>query len=244
MPELPEVEICARQLSARLRGRTIRRVEAHDRKLRLPPDLADHKITEVRRRGKFISLHLDDGRRVLIHLGMTGWFEFAPPLRYRLAIATDDGIAYFEDPRRFGKVRVVSATQEAAILAKLGPEPLSRGFDLACLKRTRRPVKVALLDQRLIAGIGNMYAVEALWRAGIHPRRPANRLNGDELRRLKSSIIRVLQKAIAYGPEIYEVQTFQVYDRKGKPCPRCRTPIERIVLGGRGTYFCPGCQRC
>ncbi|MDE3099311.1 MAG: bifunctional DNA-formamidopyrimidine glycosylase/DNA-(apurinic or apyrimidinic site) lyase [Verrucomicrobiota bacterium] len=243
MPELPEVEICARQLSSRLGGKLIRQVEVRDRKLRLPSDLMGRKVTEICRRGKFISLRLDDGRRILIHLGMTGWFEFTPPPRYRLAISTDDGTAYFEDPRLFGEVRVVSAKQEETILAKLGPEPLSPGFDLACLQHTRRPVKVALLDQRLIAGIGNMYAVEALWHAHINPKRPANRLNEDELRRLKRSILRVLQKAIAYGPEIYEVQTFKVYDRKGKPCYRCRTPIQRIVLGGRGTYFCPGCQR-
>lgn len=243
MPELPEVEICAHQLSSRLGGKVIRQVDVRDRKFRLPQDLPGRTITEVRRRGKFISLGLDDGRRILIHLGMTGWFEFAPPPRYRLAIGTNDGSAYFEDFRLFGKVRVVSAAQETDIFAKLGPEPLSEGFDLACLKQTRRPVKVALLDQKVIAGIGNMYAVEALWRARIHPKRPASRLREDELRRLKRSIIRVLQKAIAHGPQIYETQRFMVYDRKGKACCRCHTPIRRIMLGGRGTYFCPGCQR-
>ncbi|MGH8024668.1 MAG: DNA-formamidopyrimidine glycosylase family protein, partial [Limisphaerales bacterium] len=136
MPELPEVEICARQLSARLRGKAIRQVEVRDPRLRLPPDLAGRTVTKVSRRGKFISLHLDDGRRVLIHLGMTGWFEFTPPPRYRLAIGTDDGTVYFEDFRLFGKVRVISAAREKTILAKLGPEPLSAEFDLACLKHT------------------------------------------------------------------------------------------------------------
>ncbi len=242
MPELPEVEICARQLSTHLRGRTIRQVEVRDHKLHLPQDLEGHVIAEIYRRGKFIILRLDDGRRILIHLGMTGWFEFTPPGRYRLAISTGDDTAYFEDLRLFGKAHGVSAAQEQAVLAKLGPGPLSRGFDLAGLKWTRRPVKVALLDQQLVAGIGNMYAVESLWRARINPKRPANRLRDGELRRLRRSIIRVLQKAIAYGPQIYEVQRFAVYGRKGKPCPRCHTPIQRIVLGGRGTYFCPRCQ--
>ena len=239
MPELPEVEICARQLSTHLRRKTIRQIEIRDHKLRLPSDLSGRTITQVHRRGKLISLRLDDERRVLIHLGMTGWFEFNPPPRYRLAIRTDDGAVYFEDARRFGKVRVVSAVQAQAILAKLGPEPLWQGFDLKCLKRTSRPVKIALLDQRLIAGIGNMYAVEALWRARINPKRPANRLTVDELCRLKSSILCVLRKAIAYGPKIYEVQRFKVYDRKGQPCFRCGAPIQRIVLGGLGTYFVP-----
>ena len=242
MPELPEVEICARQLSTCLRGRTIQQVDVRDRKLRLPSDLTGRKIKQVQRRGKFISLHVDDGRRILIHLGMTGWFEFFPPPRYRMAIGTDKDTVYFEDLRLFGKVRVISAVQEAAILSRLGPEPLSQEFDLTCLKSTRRPVKVALLDQRLIAGLGNIYAVEALWHARIHPERPADRLTEAELSRLKKSIIRVVRKAIAYGPEIHEARRFKVYDRQGEPCYRCGTPIQRIVLGGRGTYFCPGCQ--
>lgn len=138
MPELPEVEICARQLSTHLRGRTIRQVEVRDHKLHLPQDLEGHVIAEIYRRGKFIILRLDDGRRILIHLGMTGWFEFTPPGRYRLAISTGDDTAYFEDLRLFGKAHGVSAAQEQAVLAKLGPGPLSRGFDLAGLKWTRR----------------------------------------------------------------------------------------------------------
>jgi formamidopyrimidine-DNA glycosylase len=243
MPELPEVEICARLLSARLRGRTIRRVSIPDNKIHLPRDLAGHQITDIYRRGKFIVLRFDDDRRVLVHLGMTGWFEFTVPRRHRLAFVTENGGAYFEDPRRFGKALLVSAAQQEKILAKLGPEPLALGFDLNCLKKTQRAIKVALQDQQLIAGIGNIYASEALWRAGIYPARRADRLRDDELLRLRTSIVRVLRQAIAYGPRIYEVQRFMVYGRKGEPCQRCRTPIQRTVLGGRSAYLCPRCQR-
>ncbi len=243
MPELPEVEICARELSAHLRGQTIRRIETPDNKIHLPRDLAGCRIKEIDRRGKFIIVQLEDERRILIHLGMTGWFVFRPPSKYRLALEVNDGAAYFEDPRRFGKVRLVSAAQQEQLLAELGPEPLAPGFNLRHLKRTGRPIKVALQDQHLVAGVGNMYASEALWRAHIHPKRPADRLADDELRRLRKSIVYVLRKAIAYGPQIYEVQRFTVYRRKGEPCHRCQTPIERLVLGGRSAYFCPQCQR-
>lgn len=242
MPELPEVEICKRQLSPRLRGRTIRQVSIADRKIHLPPDLTGRKIIKVRRRGKYIILHLDDDRRILIHLRMTGGFVFTRPPRFRLAIRTNNCTAYFEDLRRLGKVRVVSAEQEKSILAKLGPEPLSPAFTLDVLKRTRRAVKVALLDQHLIAGVGNIYAIESLWRARIDPRRRADLLGPAELRRLKTTIVRVLREAISYGPRIYDALSFMAYGRKGQPCPRCQTPIDRIVLGGRGTYFCPRCQ--
>src|SRR5579872_922575 len=116
MPELPEAEICARELSARLRGTTIRVVTVCDKKIHLPKDLAGHKITGIYRRAKFIVLILDDDRRLLVHLGMTGWFEFVAPEKYRMAITTDHEIAYFEDPRRFGKVSLVSAAELEKVL--------------------------------------------------------------------------------------------------------------------------------
>ena len=243
MPELPEVEICAGELSAHLLGKTVRRVTIPDNKIHLPRDLAGHKIADIYRRGKFIVLQLDDDRRILVHLGMTGGFEFTPPRKYRLVFGTDHDAAYFEDPRRFGTVRLVSAAQQEKILAKLGPEPLAPGFNLEGLKKTRRPVKVALQDQRLIAGIGNIYASESLWRARIHPARRADRLGEDESERLRASIVRVLKHAIAYGPAIYQAQRFMVYGRNGKPCRRCRAPVQRAVLGGRSAYFCPRCQK-
>ena len=243
MPELPEVEICMRELSRRLRGKTIQAIEVRDDKIKLSRSLVGQKILDISRRGKFVIFRLADDRRILVHLGMTGWFEFTAPPKFRMAIVTEGGSAYFEDPRRFGKVHAVSAAQQQAILAKLGTEPLAPGFDLSGLHKTKRAIKIALLDQRLIAGLGNIYASESLWRAGIDPRRRADQLREDEWRRLRGSIIAVLRKAIAFGPRIYEVQRFAVYDREDKPCRRCHTPIRRILMGGRSTYFCPGCQK-
>jgi formamidopyrimidine-DNA glycosylase len=243
MPELPEVEICMRELSRRLRGKTIQAIEVRDDKIKLSQSLVGQKILKISRRGKLIIFRLADDRRILVHLGMTGWFEFAAPPEFRMAIITEGDSAYFEDARRFGKVHTVSAAQQQTILAKLGTEPLAPGFDLSGLTKTKRAIKIALLDQRLIAGLGNIYASESLWRAGIDPRRRADQLREDERRRLRGSIIAVLRKAIAFGARIYEAQRFAVYDREDEPCRRCHTSIRRILMGGRGTYFCPGCQQ-
>jgi formamidopyrimidine-DNA glycosylase len=130
----------------------------------------------------------------------------------------------------------------AAILRPLGPEPLENGCDVNRLKHTGRAVKIALLDQRLVAGIGNIYASESLWRARIHPRRRANRLDAAEQRRLRRGIVTALRKGIAYGPRIFEMQQFAVYDRAGRPCRRCGALIRRIVQAQRSTFFCPRCQ--
>lgn len=237
MPELPEVEILSRQLRARLAGRVISRVEVRDRTLRLPGNLAGQRIVAVSRRGKNIIVALDDGRHLLVHLRMTGWFEFAPPKRYRLALHAGDVSAYFEDGRRLGVVEVGSPAR----LDRLGPEPLARGFQLQPFT-TKRPVKVALLDQSLLAGVGNIYASESLWRARLDPRRPARRLDAGELKRLERGLVTALRKAVGYGPRIFEVQRFNVYDRVGRPCRRCGTPIRRIVQAQRSTFFCPRCQ--
>jgi len=238
MPELPEVEILVRQLRPRLRGRRLTRVEVRDAKLKLPRDLAGRRVVDVTRRGKNIIIALDDGRYLLVHLRMTGWFEFTKPARYRLALHTGDGAVYFEDHRRLGVVEVASPAR----LEQLGPEPLAAGFVLKPFK-TKRPVKVALLDQSLVAGIGNIYASESLWRAQINPRRAANRLSGAELKRLRRGIIVAMRKAVSYGPRIFEVQRFAVYDRTGQPCRRCGSAIRRFVQAQRSTYFCPKCQR-
>ena len=128
-------------------------------------------------------------------------------------------------------------------LDQLGPEPLAEEFDPAVLKQTSRSIKVALLDQRLVAGVGNIYASESLWRARINPRRRASGLRPAELRRLRSAIVNAMRKAIAYGPRIYEVQEFYVYERAGKPCRRCRAPIRRFVQAQRSTFYCPRCQK-
>jgi len=241
MPELPEVEIQTRQLARRLRGAKILALELPDAKLRLPLSIVGRTIQLVWRRGKFIIFDLDDGRHLLAHLRMTGWFEFDRPQHYRAAILTDKVAVYFEDSRRFGILTAVSARKLMAVLKPLGPEPLPDG-DLDGLSKTTRAVKVALLDQRLVAGIGNIYASESLWRAGIHPRRQANRLDAAEQRRLRRGIVTALRKGITYGPRIFELQRFAVYDRAGDPCRRCGTRIRRIVQAQRSTFFCPVCQ--
>lgn len=241
MPELPEVEIVVRQLRQRLRGQTIRRVEVCDSKIQLNGKLVGRRINRVYRRAKFIVFELTGQRHLLIHLRMTGWFEYVQPARYRLAIHTGKSVAYFTDSRRFGTVELLTTEELTGKLAKLGPEPFQ--FDSQPLQRTKRPIKIALLDQSLIAGVGNIYASESLWRARINPRRPAHRLLPAEWQRLQRGLVAALRKGLSYGPRIYAVQKFFAYDRADKPCRRCRMPIRRIMLAQRSTFFCPHCQR-
>ena len=243
MPELPEVQIVVDQLVARLTGARIHTLDIRDTKIRLPRNVAGNRIRRVWRRGKNIVFDLSDGRHLLVHLRMTGWFEFTKPKRYRAAIQTTKGTAYFEDGRRLGVMRILTSDELRRVLAGLGPDPLTAAADLSTLTRTSRPIKVALLDQRLVAGVGNIYASESLWRACINPRRRADRLNGVELTSLRRGIVRSMRQAMAHGPQILEVQRFAVYDREGQPCRRCGTLIRRIVQAQRGTYFCPRCQR-
>ena len=243
MPELPEVQILVDQLAPRLEGARIRAVEIRDPKIRLRHNAVGQKILRVWRRGKNIIFDLSDGLHLLVHLRMTGWFQFTEPKRYRVAIRTGKGTAYFEDGRRFGVMQVVTPNELQRALAALGPDPIADGCDLSRLQQTSRPVKVALLDQRVVAGVGNIYASESLWRARINPRRRADRLRPDEVRALERSIVASLRKAIKYGPRIFEVQQFVVYERAGKPCRRCGAAVRRIVQAQRSTYCCPRCQR-
>jgi formamidopyrimidine-DNA glycosylase len=243
MPELPEVQILVNQLAPRLGRARILAVESRDPKIKLDRRLVGRRIQRVRRQGKNIVFDLSGGSHLLVHLRMTGWFEFDEPRRYRAAIHTTRGTAYFEDARRLGVIEVVTPEQLDRNLKKLGPDPLVDGCDLSGLQTTSRPIKVALLDQKLVAGVGNIYASESLWRARINPRRRSDRLKSAELRALSQAIIASLRRAIAYGPRIFEVQQFAVYGRKGKPCRRCGTTIRRLVQSQRSTYFCPRCQR-
>jgi len=243
MPELPEVQILVNQLAPRLEGVRIRAMEIRDPKIRLRHNVVGRKILRVWRRGKNIIFDLSDGLHLLVHLRMTGWFEFTEPKRYRVAIRTGKGTAYFEDGRRFGVMQVVTPAELQRILAALGPDPIADGGDLSRLRRTSRPIKVALLDQRMVAGVGNIYASESLWRARINPRRRADRLRPKEVRALERGIVTSLRKAIKYGPRIFEVQQFVVYERAGEPCRRCGTAIRRTVQAQRSTYYCQWCQR-
>jgi formamidopyrimidine-DNA glycosylase len=243
MPELPEVQILVNQLGPRLTGATIRAVEVRDRKIKLRQVVAGRLVLRVWRAGKNIVFDLSGGLHLLVHLRMTGWFEFAEPKRYRAAIRTTRGTAYFEDGRRLGVMQVVTPLELQRVLKTLGPDSLVGGGDLSRLRKTSRPIKVALLDQTLVAGVGNIYASESLWRARINPRRRADRLRPEEVRALGRGIVSSMRRAIRYGPRIFEAQQFAVYDREGEPCRRCGTAIRRIVQAQRSTYFCPRCQR-
>src|SRR5580704_10339596 len=162
MPELPEVQILVNMLGPRLEQTRIQAIEVRDAKIKLPQSVVGRKILRVWRRGKNIIFDLSGELHLLVHLRMTGWFEFTEPRRYRVAIRTGKGTAYFEDGRRFGVMQVVTSAELQRILAALGPDPIADGCDLSRLRQTSRPVKVALLDQRLIAGVGNIYASESL----------------------------------------------------------------------------------
>lgn len=263
MPELPEVETFVRRL-APAAGRTVAQAIVSDPRLTVSPDeLTGALIEAVSRRGKYILLDLGDRGDLVLHLRMSGRLRFdtnegeIPYTRMRLRL--DDGkTLYFIDPRRLG----TAVLYRTGFDADLGIEPLGPEFTATALGRlasvSRAPIKSLLMDQRRIAGIGNIYAAEALWRSGIDPRRPARDLSEAEVVRLQSAVVTILEEAVEqlgttlgtsvsdYRPSASEEGSFQnrllVYGREGKACDRCATVIERIVQAGRSTCFCPGCQ--
>ncbi|MBK9140477.1 MAG: bifunctional DNA-formamidopyrimidine glycosylase/DNA-(apurinic or apyrimidinic site) lyase [Verrucomicrobia bacterium] len=282
MPELPEVEVLVRHLRPALTGRTIRSAVVRRAKSVRPGDpkefvrvLTDARIEAVSRRAKYLVFELESRQarkpfRLLGHLGMTGRMYLQPagrPWATHAAVVFGLGNAdfVFEDPRYFGRLSL-----DLTALDALGPEPLDSAFTTERfereLRRSRQAIKVKLLDQALVAGIGNIYASEALFRAGISPRRPAAKVCGDDAARLRRAIRAVLREAIRFGstvpldwagagsgdglfyygraegvPDYYD-ERLRVYDRAGQPCRRCRTPIQRIVQAARSTFFCPTCQ--
>ena len=268
MPELPEVETIRAQLARRLEGRTLTRVEILDPRLTRPYDLFEvteelegDLVTAVERRGKYLLLRLESGLVLLVHLRMTGSFGFTPTTHERAVLELDDGsrLAY-RDVRRFGTWLVLEdGDLDPYLAAKNGPEPLGPRFTStwlgAKLARRRAPLKAVLLDQRVVAGLGNIYADEALWRARVSPLRAANGLQPDEVARVHRAIRIALRTGIERqgstlrdyatpdGAEGSMQDAFRVYGRDGKPCPRCRTTIAKARAGGRGTWFCPRCQR-
>jgi formamidopyrimidine-DNA glycosylase len=271
MPELPEVETVVRTLRPGLTGKTVAQVTLlrpgiiRSPNIDLPSKLTGVRIQSIHRRGKKILISLDNRCTLCIHLGMTGQLTVehpGSPLRSHTHLiltfkADPDHQLRFRDPRRFGGVWWLACDQPPD--ANLGPEPLSiRPLELARrLQHTRRPIKSALLDQSLLAGLGNIYADESLFAAAIHPRSPANQLSPEQIRRLTRAIKKILRQAIRLGGSSLSDQGYtdangrsgqfqnhhQVYGRKNHPCPRCRTPIRRIVLAGRSTHFCPQCQQ-
>lgn len=271
MPELPEAETIARGLAAVLPGRVIADVTVlRDDVVKGPSRtfadaLAGRRFREVGRRGKNVVFTFDDGDRLVINLGMTGRILAAanadpvrrathPAVHFRL---DDGGCMTYDDVRRFGLLNLFSRSQWRDWSRRLGPEPLSRSFTARVLGRTlarsRSPIRSLLLDQGKIAGVGNIYAVEALWFARIHPTTPANAI-GDRAASLHRSLRRVLRRAIrAGGTTLRNYRTVEgdvggfsralhAYGREGQPCTRCRTSIARVVFGGRSAFLCPRCQ--
>lgn len=258
MPELPEVERAARTLARAAVGVRIRRarvlhpsVGRRMSRSRLAR-LVGRSIARVERQGKHQLVHLDDGSVLHVHFRMTGDWEVSAPgatlprfARFVLELENDARIV-LDDPRALAVVDLLDAG--SALAATLGPDAMAPAFDAEHLGRalaTRRiPIKPALLDQRVVAGIGNIYAAEALWRARIDPRISASRVKPRDVARLVRAIRDVLSHfsddADSSGPS--RSPRFAVYDREGKPCRRCRTPIARMVQAGRSTYWCPGCQ--
>lgn len=273
MPELPEVEVTRRGLAPVLRDAVITAVYAGELRLREPmphaalASLRGARITEVGRRGKYLLIETQQGT-LLVHLGMTGYFRVVPEgtprvLHDHFELTLDSGrCVRLNDARRFGLVAVVPPGVDPGTdrhLAVLGPEPLSGDFDGPCLQRRlasrRVPIKQALMDYRVVVGVGNIYASEALFRAGISPLRPANALSGGEYQTLCTCIADVLSESIACGGTTirdfsgadgrpgYFVRRLRVYGHAGQPCPACGTAIVSQVLGQRSTFYCPHCQR-
>ncbi len=272
MPELPEVETVRRALSPVLEGARLEQVEIRDPRLVRPFDpalvadaLAGERIAGVGRRGKYLIVRFDSDRSLLVHLRMTGSFRVAgrgrladgPHTRAVLRLDNGSDVGY-RDVRRFGTWELFEAGELHSYLeARLGPEPLGPltaaqlGYRL---EGRRAPLKSALLDQRRVAGLGNIYVDEALWMSRLHPRRPAGSLRPTELGSLHRAIRGVLRKAIErQGSTLRDYAQpdgsygsmqdgFRAYGRGGEPCDRCAAPLVRIVVGGRTTTFCPDCQ--
>lgn len=271
MPELPEVETIRRSIDPHVVGRRVVAVDIRTPRLRLPLDerfrraLLGRRIESTSRRGKYLLLHLDDGNAWFLHMGMSGRLrlagdgEGAPGLHDHLAVALDDGQRLMlHDPRRFG-LSVVDHPEASRLVAGLGPEPLDRqAFDAAHLAswkaRSRRSIKDVLMDQRVVAGLGNIYVNEILFRAGLRPRRRLTKVTGQELVRIVDATRAVIAEAIEHrGSSISDFLDgigrrggYQwrhcVYDREGEECLTCRAPIRAIVVGQRSSFYCPRCQ--
>jgi formamidopyrimidine-DNA glycosylase len=272
MPELPEVETVRRRLEPVLVGRRFDAVGITDARLTRPHDpeeiareLVGERVVQVDRRGKYLIVRFESGRALLIHLRMTGAVLTGAAAEQeahrRAVVSLDDGtdVAY-RDVRRFGTWLLLEPGELDAYLdARVGSEPLAASYkarDLADRLQSRRaPIKAALLDQRTVAGIGNIYADEALWRARVHPLTPANELDLSQVKAIHRGVRQSLSAGIRrQGSTLRDYQLpdgssgtaqerFKAYGRTGLPCERCGTPIDKIRVAGRGTWYCPNCQR-
>ena len=272
MPELPEVETVRRGLEKLILGKKISTIDIRYPKM-IKTDLDEflkempgQVIQTMGRRGKYLLFYLSD--KVLIsHLRMEGKYFYYPdqiPERKHAHVLIhfeDGGTLVYEDVRKFGTMELLAPKLLEAyfVTKKLGPEPTEQDFDLArlklALKKSKKPIKSHLLDQTLVAGLGNIYVDEVLWRAKIHPFRSSNSLSSQEARKVHDETIKVLGQAVekggstirtytnAFGEDGTMQEFHQVYDKAGQACSRCGAIIEKIQLGGRGTHFCPKCQR-
>lgn len=274
MPELPEVEVLRRSLEPRLVGDVVRRVEVRSPALREPLDvesferhLTGRRIERLDRRAKYLLLEMEGGSTLAVHLGMSGQLTLVPsavpPARHEhLAFHLEGGSRLrLHDPRRFGNAFALDTDALAADrhFEHLGVEPLSEEFSGAFLRAAARgrrgPVKAFLMDARVVVGVGNIYACEALFRAGVHPTRSVARISRERWDRLAEAVSEVLQDAIeeggttlndfrdGMGESGYFQVSLAVYGREGEPCLRCGEPVRRKVLSNRSTYYCARCQR-
>jgi formamidopyrimidine-DNA glycosylase len=273
MPELPEVETIVRQLAPRVQGRTVTRAEILDPRWSAPlapaelaEALSGRRIRSLGRRGKYLVWEFDDELHLVQHLRMSGVVLYDPaqePPHTRVRLELDGGDAHVvvSDARRFGTAQLLAGEEELErfFADRLGLEPFDEGFTgahLRTLARGRRtPIKALLLDQRRVAGVGNIYADEALFRARVHPARMAGRLTGPQCAALRDGVVEALAAGIdARGASIDDFrhvdgvrgsfqERFLVHRRAGEPCPRCGGEIRKLVVAGRGTYVCERCQR-
>jgi len=273
MPELPEVETICRSLAPLLTGRIVEKIQVRDRRLRQPinatalqKQVKGHTIVGLSRRGKYLIWHMDHNARLLIHLGMSGRLGYysdqtpvEPHTHVRFFLNGGHEIRY-RDPRRFGCVLVIPPLAKGPlVLDDLGPEPFSAEFTAEYLweqlHHSKRAVKTALMDSRMVVGVGNIYANEVLFFCAIAPQRPAAELTLSEWRRVRDAVVEVLQRAIERGgttlkdfrngmgePGFFQME-LAVYDQEAQPCRRCGGLIQRTVLQGRSTYFCTHCQK-
>lgn len=283
MPELPEVETIKKGLKSTIVGREIKKVEVKVPKMFIGKtgDLAGAKVNSVERRAKMLLISLSNGLTLLVHLKMTGQLVFAPSTSLRASSSTldwvkdlpskhshiifyfkDGSILYFNDIRKFGYIKVYhsGAVDELKVLKELGPEPFTKEFSTEYLRKafTKRPkIKIGqiLTDQAVISGVGNIYANEALFCAGVSPLRPAKDLSQNELAKIKKCIEEVIGASLKYGgsSENQYVKVsgekgtmqehFKVYRKLKQPCSKCGGKIKRVPIGGRGLFYCPTCQK-
>jgi formamidopyrimidine-DNA glycosylase len=270
MPELPEVETIRRHLAPHVEGRRLDAVEIRDPRWSRPlapaeleAALRGREVERLSRRGKYLIWELSDEVYLLMHLRMTGTLLLdpaEPPRHARVVLTLGEHTLVFDDPRRFGTGELALGPDALAAFfdARLGVEPLAREFTAehlyALARRSRAPIKAFLLDQKKIAGVGNIYADEALFRARVHPLRPANRLTRDQAAALRDAVVDSLMAGLAakgatiddfrdpYGVSGTFQDQFLVHLRESEPCPNCGTPVRKLRAAGRGTYVCETCQ--